>query len=224
MRHPPRFTPTLQTPALPGFVVSGDAKNARFESFVVSAELHSILSMSRASDPSVLKTTDRPDGESVQGSTSFERVQIAASVERQKCYRRALHLPQRGRSFERVQMDSAIEQPPSVVGEGITSPPASTPIERVQLAASCSDGSGSNRRTQRAFERVQTPHPSGQPPDTPSAAPPFERVQISGRWARFQITPRPGPPRRLPRMTSAQKNPLRSTTTPKEETPMTPPQ
>ena len=220
MRPPPRHTPTSQTPVLPGFVVSGDAKSARFESLPVSPVLHSILSMTRASDPSVLKTTDRQHGYGVQVNTSFERVQIATSVERRQCSLGARDHAQQGRSFERVQMDRAIEQPPSPAGEGITSPQSLSSIERAQLTVSRSECIGSHRQTQHAFERVQ-PHPqSGQPPDTPSALPIFERVQMAPARTQFPVTPSPSPSCRPPRMTPAQENPLRSTATPKEETPM----
>ena len=231
MRPPPRHTPTPQTPVLPGFVVSGDAKSARFELFVVSPEFHSILSMASASDPSVPKTTNRQNGESIQASSSFERVQIAPSVERPQCSPSAPGHAQQSHTFERVQMDGrsgqrnaagsqTIEPPPSPVGEGITSPQSSTSFERVQLTVSRSDDTGSHRPTQSAFERVQTQPPSAQPPDTAGATPPFERVQMPPGRTQFPVTPRPGPLRRPTQMTPAHENPLRSTATPKEETPM----
>ena len=225
MRSPPRLPETSQTPALPGFAVYGDAKNAGFEAFGVSPKLHPILSMTQVRDPSVLTPANRHHEECVQKTAPFERVQIPASVEHRHWPLGAFAYLRQARSFERVQMGSSTRHPPSTLAKSLGSSRTSASFERVQLtAASRSDGTRSNRprETQPAFERVQTSPPSGQPPDTVSAAPPFERVQMTRERTNFPVTPRPTRPphRRPPRMTPAHEPPLRSIATPKQETPM----
>ena len=225
MRLPPRLTPTSLTPALPGFVVSGHAKSAGFETSEVSLRLHPIRAMAQTSDVSVLKTTNRHDreGEAVQQDAPFERVQITTAVERQT---RSLGTPARtqsGRSFERVQIEPSIDQPKSRRGRKRAQPsPSPTSFERVQLTAEYAGRARPHNQTPWPFERVQTPPPSGQPPDTPAAAPPFERVQMPSDRTQFPVTPRPSPPYRPPRMTPAQETPLRPTTTEKGGIPHAP--
>ena len=133
MRPPPRlFQTTSQTPALPGFAVSGDAKFAWFGTFRVSAGFQEILSLTPTSDPSVLKAVKGAERVSVQKSAPFERVQMASSVER-LCSIGAISHPHSWRSFERVQMSSSIEQLSGCKGSRSTHYPSS--FERVQFPA-----------------------------------------------------------------------------------------
>ena len=226
MRSPPRLTPTSQTPVLPGFVVCGDAKNAGFEAFGVSPELHPVPSKPQVCDPSVLTPANRHLGECVQKGPPFERVQIPASVEHQPWSLRPFAPHRQARSFERVQIGSSTRHRPTHVAESPQrSSPTPTSFERVQLtAASHSDGTLGDcpRPIWLAFERVQTPPPSGHTPDTASTAPPFERVQMTRERTIFPVTQRSTRPphRRPPRLTPAHETPLRSTATQKQETPM----
>ena len=226
MRSPPRLTPTSQTPALPGFAVYGDAKNAGFKAFGVSPELYVIPSMTQVCDPSVLTPVNRHLGERVQKGPPFERVQIPTSVEHRQWSLGPFAPNRQARPFERVQIGSPTRHRSTHAAESPRrNSPTSTSFERVQLtAASHSDGTRDDcpRPTRPPFERVQTPPPSGHTPDTASTAPPFERVQMTCERASFPVTPRltRPPHRRPPRLTPAHETPLRSTATQQQETPM----
>ena len=82
MRPSPLPAQTAQTPALPGFRVSGDAKNAGFESFATSPGYHPIRADVGISDPSALMVTKEPVSPTTRAITPFERVQMIASLER----------------------------------------------------------------------------------------------------------------------------------------------
>ena len=81
MRPSPLPAQTAQTPALPGFRVSGDAKNAGFESFAASPGYHPIQADVGISDPSALRVTKEPASPATRAITPFERVQIDAPLE-----------------------------------------------------------------------------------------------------------------------------------------------
>ena len=95
MRPSPLPAQTAQTPALPGFRVSGDAKNAGFESFATSPGYHPIQADSGISDPSALVPAKEPVSPTPRATTSFERVQIAAPLEHEAEAGFAIYVPQR---------------------------------------------------------------------------------------------------------------------------------
>ena len=222
MRPPPRLVQTTsQTPALPGFAVSGDAKFAGFETFRVSLGFGGFLSLTPTSDPSVLKAMKSAETVSVQKNAPFERVQIASSVER-PCPVGAVSRPHSQRSFERVQTSSSIEQPPGCKGSQSTHYPSS--FERVQFTAAHPSARASaaaeHREYLNAFKWTPGQPRSGQSPDTRAASSPFERVQMPRERTQFPVPSRPrdlnGPPRRP----SVQTPRPHSTSNPKEANPM----
>jgi hypothetical protein len=222
VRPPPRlFQTTSQTPALPGFAVSGDAKFTWFETFRVSSGFRQILSLTPTSDPSVLKAVKSAEAVSVQKSAPFERVQIASSVGRLHSIGTVSHPHSRG-SFERVQMSSSIGQSPGCKGSRSTHYPSS--FERVQFAAAHPSTRASTATEHdpylNAFKRNPGHPRSGQSPDTQAAASPFERVQMLRERTQFPMPSRPrhpnGPPRRPPVQTPRPH----STSNPKEANPM----
>ena len=93
MRPSPLPAQTAQTPALPGFRVSGDAKNAGFESFATSPGYHPIQADSGISDPSALVPAKEPVSPTPRATTSFERVQIAAPLEHEAEAGFAIYVP-----------------------------------------------------------------------------------------------------------------------------------
>ena len=222
MRPPPRlFQTTSQTPALPGFAVSGDAKFTGFETFRVSSGFGGFLSLASTSDPSVLKATKSAETVRVQKSAPFERVQMASSVEH-PCSIRAVSHPHSRRSFERVQMSSSTEQLSGCKGSRGTHYPGL--FERVQFTAAHPSARTSAAAEQNqhlnAFKRKRSQPQSGQSPDTRAAAPPFERVQMPSARTPFPSLSRPRNPNGPPRRLLVQTPRPRSTSTQKEETPM----
>ena len=222
MRPPPRlFQTTSQTPALPGFAVSGDAKFAWFGTFRVSAGFHEILSLTPTSDPSGLKAVKGAERVSVQKSAPFERVQMASSVERLRSNGVVSH-PHSRRSFERVQMGSSIEQLSGCKGSRSTHHPSS--FERVQFTPAHPSARASAAAEQHPYlnEVKRNPaHPwSGQSPDTGAAASPFERVQMLRERTQFPAPSRPRHPNGPPRRPLVQTPRPHSTSNPKEANPM----
>ena len=94
MRPSPLPAQTAQTPALPGFRVSGDAKNAGFESFAASPGYHPIRADVGISDPSALMVTKEPVSPATRAITPFERVQIDAPLEHQTEAGFTIYVPQ----------------------------------------------------------------------------------------------------------------------------------
>ena len=94
MRPSPLPAQTAQTPALPGFRVSGDAKNAGFESFAASPGYHPIQADVGISDPSALRVTKEPASPATRAITPFERVQMDAPLEHQAEAGFAIDVPQ----------------------------------------------------------------------------------------------------------------------------------
>jgi hypothetical protein len=189
--HPPALT--LRTPALPGFCVSGDAKNADFESFDASRSDHSNPSLSTALHPSALAPPNLSRLMAARMITPFERVQMESRVE----LRRAAgmpHRPHRRRLFERVQIESP---GPEVFRVGIQQP-SSHSFERVQTRTVCKEVLASR-----------------------SIHLPFERVQMRRVRNDFSAQPRPphSSPRRNPAAADARPS---STPTTQEENPMHP--
>ena len=222
MRPPPRlFQMTSQTPALPGFAVSGDAKFTWFEAFRVSAGFREIRSLTPTSDPSVLKAMKCAEAVSVQKSAPFERVQIASSVER-PCSMGAVSHPHSQRSFERVQISPSIEQLSGCKGSRSTHYPSS--FERVQFAAAHPSARASAAAEHdpylNAFKWKPGQPRSGQSPDTQAAAPPFERVQMLRERTQFPVPSRPRHPNGPPRRPPVQTPHPHSTSNPKEANPM----
>lgn len=195
MRPPPCFFQTTsQTPALPGFAVSGGAKFAGFETFRVSSGFGELLSLTSTSDPSVLRGMKGAEAVSVQRSAPFERVQIASSVER-PCSIRAVSHPHSRRSFERVQITAVL------------------PRERAGAVAE-------HDPYLNAFKWKPGQSQSGQSPDTRAAASPFERVQMPRERTQFPMPSRPRHPNGPPRRPLAQTSRPRSTSNPKEANPV----
>ena len=222
MRPPPRlFQTTSQTPALPGFAVSGDAKFAWFGTFGVSAGFREIRSLTPMSDPSVLKAMKGAERVSVQKGAPFERGQMASSVERLRSVGTASRPHSRG-SFERVQMSPSIGQPSGRKRSRSTHYPSS--FDRVQFTAAppSARASAAPKRDPylNAFKWNPGQPRSGQSPDTPAATSPFERVQMLRERPQFPAPSRPrhpnGPPRRPPVQTPRPH----STSNPKEANPM----
>jgi len=193
MRSPHLPALTLPTPALPGFRVSGDAKNADFESFDASRADHSNPSLSAALHPSALAPPNVSRPMAARMITPFERVQMDSRVE----LRREAgmpHRPHRGRLFERVQ----IEAPGLEVFRVAIRQPSSHSFERVQ--------------TRTAPKEILASRPVHLP---------FERVQMRLASGDFSAQPRPphSPPRRNPAATDTRP---RSTSTTQEENRMHP--
>jgi hypothetical protein len=110
VRPSPLPAQTAQTPALPGFRVSGDAKNAGFESFAASPGYHPIRADGGISDPSALRVAKEPVSPATRAITPFERVQIDAPLEHRAQAGFAIHVPQQ--PSERLAEAAALEPSP----------------------------------------------------------------------------------------------------------------
>ena len=189
--HPPALT--LRTPALPGFRVSGDAKNADFESFDASRADPPNPSMSTALYPSALATLNASKPTEARKITPFERVQMESRVE----LRQESGMPHRLHRrplFERVQ----IRRP-------------SREVFRVAI----------RQPTPHSFERVQTRTVRKEVLASRPVDLPFERVQM--RLASGDFSAQPRPPHSPPRRNSAAPDVRpRSTPTTREENRMHP--
>ena len=222
MRPPPRLIQTTsQTPALPGFAVSGEAKLTGFATFRVSSGFGEFPSLAPTSDPSVLKAMKGAEAVSVQRSTLFERVQMAASVER-PCSIEAPNCPHSRRPFERVQTRPSIEQSPRRKGSWSTHCPSS--FERVQFTPA-HPSAGVTTTIEHdpylnAFKRNPRQPRSGPSPATRTTAPPFERVQMPSARTPFPSLSRPRNPNGPTRRPLAQTTRPRSTSPQKEANPM----
>ena len=197
MRSTPLLTQTLQTPALPGFRVYGDAKNAAFEFFVSLRGNHSLLSERQLSDASAPKAATASKAQNVQGSSSFERVQIQSPFERRPGKEPCADL-HGGSSFERVQIGGSMQ--PGTRIEDFNSRPRLSSFERVQFIASSPDAPGiqPHRPSHPPFERVQMLIRLGEASGTHHCpATSFERVQID-REHRQYTSPRGGRPKGHP--------------------------
>lgn len=163
-RSPTLPTSTSQTPALPGFGVSGDAKYAWFESSRVSPKVHSNPSKASVSNPSALgaptghssrirdrSTLEAPTRPSAvtrghsasprESTPPFERVQIVESLERDcRCQARVPQRPHPWCLFERVQMAAPVERSPG---------------PRSRCGCECGARLPRCPRSRRLFERVQ---------------------------------------------------------------------
>lgn len=223
MRSTLLLTQTLQTPALPGFGVYGDAKNAAFEFFVSLRGNHSLLSERQLSDASAPKAATASKAQNAQGSSSFERVQIQSPFGRQpgEGWCADLH---RWSSFERVQMGGSIE--PGTRIEDVNSRPRLSSFERVQFIASSPDAPGvqPHRSSHPPFERVQMLIRFGDASAThycPATS--FERVQID-REHRQYTSPRGGRHKGHPEYAQRTSPTCAPETHSEKEHPMPPPQ
>ena len=222
MRPPPRlFQTTSQTPALPGFAVSGDAKFAWLGTFRVSAGFREIRSLTPTSDPSVLKAMKGAERVSVQKGAPFERGQMASSVERLRSVGTVSRPHSRG-SFECVQMSPLIGQPSGCKRSRSAHYPSS--FDRVQFTAAHPSARASAVATRdpylNAFKRNPDHLGSGHSPDTRAAASPFERVQMLRERTQFPAPSRPKHPNGPPRRPLVQTPRPHSTSNPKEANPM----
>jgi len=167
---------TFQTPALPGFGVSGDANYAWFESFGVSPAVQSNPSKVSVSDQSALGAPTGGGGSVTRGGSvarcedalPFERVQMVESLERdlgRQCWGRPrvverLHLV---RQFERVQLMPLVggRSGPGWGVRGIERLDSKRVFERVQMTrcrGAGERGAGASIREPAlcTFERVLT--------------------------------------------------------------------
>ena len=223
MRSTPLLTQTLQTPALPGFGVYGDAKNAAFEFFVSLLGYHPLLSETRLSDMSAPKAATASKAHNVQGGSSFERVQIQSPFEPRPAQDPCADL-HRWSSFERVQTGGSMK--PGTRIEDVNSRLHLNSFERVQFIASSPDAPGvqPHRLSHPPFERVQMLIRSDDACGTHHCpATSFERVQID-REHRQYTSPRGGRHKGHPEYAQRTSPTCAPETHTEKEHPMPPPQ
>lgn len=199
MRPSPLSAQTAQTPALPGFRVSGDAKNAGFESFATSPGYHPIRADGGISDPSALMVAKEPVSPATRAITPFERVQIDAPLEHRAEAGFTIDVPQQPserlveaaalapsplhRSSER-QRESRVFDPSLVrrAQVAISSRPCATSYSFGHISAGVFERSRGPNAPDSSFHRHSVQRrPGAGASSRPSPRQLFERVQMMRR-------------------------------------------